>query len=199
MSPGPIAGAVLTGGASRRMGTDKAFLEVAGTAMVVRVVRALAAAGCDPVWCQGGDAARLRALGLAAEPDPHPGAGPVPAIAAAIATARRYGASGLVVAACDLPDLTADAVAALLDAAGGARPAALAVDGAAELVSWWPAAAEIPDGVHSFRGLLERLGAALVPARASDVRNVNTPADLERPGESGPGRALGGSPGRRYR
>ena len=43
------AGAVLCGGASRRMGTDKAFVEVGGVAMAERVAAALEAAGCAPV------------------------------------------------------------------------------------------------------------------------------------------------------
>src|SRR5690606_32897540 len=62
--PVPVAGAVLTGGASRRMGTDKALLEVDGRPLARRLAEVLAAAGCDPVWCQGGDEPALRALGL---------------------------------------------------------------------------------------------------------------------------------------
>lgn len=177
--PGTIAGAVLAGGASRRMGTDKAFLEVGGAAMVVHVARVLVAAGCEPVWCQGGDADRLTDLGLRVEPDPSPGAGPVPAIAAAIVAARRAGARGVVVTACDLPDLTVGAITDLLTAADDDRPAALAVDGEAQLVSWWPVTTEVPPGVRAFRGLVARLGAQLVPAPGAVLRNANTPDDLD--------------------
>ena len=50
-APAPVAfaGAVLCGGASRRMGSDKALLGVEGRAMAVRVAGALAAAGGRPV------------------------------------------------------------------------------------------------------------------------------------------------------
>ena len=40
-----FSGAVLTGGRSRRMGTDKALVAVEGRPMVVRVAAALRAAG----------------------------------------------------------------------------------------------------------------------------------------------------------
>ena len=49
------AGAVLCGGASRRMGTDKAFVEVGGQPMAERVAAALEEAGCAPVVFVGGE------------------------------------------------------------------------------------------------------------------------------------------------
>lgn len=174
----PPAGVVLTGGASRRMGTDKALLEVAGMPMAARVADALAGAGCSPVWCQGGDARRLAALGLTVRPDPQPGSGPLGAIAAALA----HSGGGAVVAACDLPDLTSEAVRGLLHDPD--RPAALASGGRAQLVAWFPPAAAEPlaqlvdDGVVRFGTALERLGAVLVDVDAEVVRNVNTHADL---------------------
>jgi len=162
------AGVVLTGGASRRMGRDKAFVEVAGVPMVVRVADALRGAGCDPVWCQGGDLVGLRELGLAAHPDLEPGAGPVAAIDAALGRAP----GGALVAACDLPDLAPTDLQSLL----GEQPAALATEGVAHLVAWFPAGTRMPLGVTRYQTMLATLGARLVEVSA--IRNVNAPADL---------------------
>lgn len=94
-----FSGAVLCGGASTRMGTDKALLEVAGEAMARRVADALWAAGATEVLAIGGDGASLRALGLSTRPDGHAGAGPL----AATVTALEQSTPGLVlVVACDL-------------------------------------------------------------------------------------------------
>ncbi|HLM64354.1 MAG TPA: molybdenum cofactor guanylyltransferase [Acidimicrobiales bacterium] len=84
--PGPptFGAAVLCGGASRRMGQDKAFLVVEGEAMVVRVARALRGAGAGEVVAVGGDAAGLRGLGLAHLPDDHPGDGPLGGVLTAL-------------------------------------------------------------------------------------------------------------------
>ncbi|HWL44689.1 MAG TPA: NTP transferase domain-containing protein [Ilumatobacter sp.] len=206
------AGVVLTGGVSRRMGRDKALVEVDGVAMAARVAAALVDAGCNPVWCQGGDAMALAATGLAVHADSAPGQGPVPAILDALA-ALPSGASGLVVAACDLPDLTADAVrllltdahhvsihrwggcaagAALDDRWGGAHddrnrraPVALAVAGAPQLVSCWPAAVRgelarlVAEGARSYRQVLAALDARLIETPPAIVRNVNAPGDLQ--------------------
>ncbi len=165
------------------MGADKALLDVDGRALAVRVATALADAGCRPVWCQGGDAAALRELGLEVRPDREPGHGPVAAIVDAYG-ALGPDAAGMVVAACDLPDLGPDAIVALTAAATGDRPAALATSAAAHLVSWWPvglqaALAELAArGVRSYRDALAALSADLVEVAAESVRNVNRPGDL---------------------
>lgn len=162
------AGVILTGGASRRMGRDKAFVEVDGVPMVRRVALALAAAGCDPVRCQGGDRERLRALGLEADPDPQPGGGPVAALAAVVA--RHPG--GVLVAACDLPELDPGRLRELI----GNGPAAWVTGGLAHLVAWFPAGTLIPPGVVRYQDLIGKLHARLI--EVPGVRNVNTPADL---------------------
>ena len=100
------AGIVLAGGASRRMGADKAFVVVDGRPMVVAVADALWEGGCSPVECQGGDVERLAGLGMTAFPDTRPGTGPVAAIVDAL---ERTGDT-VVVAACDLPGLDAATV-----------------------------------------------------------------------------------------
>lgn len=181
MTPAPT-GIVLTGGRSRRMGVDKAFVAHDGRPLVVRVSEALRAGGCDRVECQGGDVARLTGLGLAATADTVPGRGPVAAIAEAL---DRVGGP-IVVAACDLPALDGATVRAVIAAGSRAgAPAVAAAQGYRHLVSYWPVAA-----LGVLRGALEGQAsvsyrAAVASADAVEVdvdpallRNVNAPDDL---------------------
>ena len=181
-------GIILTGGGSRRMGTDKASMIVAGKPMVVHVADALWEAGLHPIECQGGDAATIEQFGVTVAADPEPRAGPVAAIRAAL---DRHADSDVVVVACDLVDLDGQTVRALVDAgAAEARPdvAAAMSNGELHMISWWRAgtgsklATLIGEGVDSYQTALDRLGAARVPVPTDVVRNVNTPDDLG-PGE----------------
>ncbi len=49
MSAAPVAGIVLAGGRSTRMGEPKALLDMEGTSFLERAARVLAEGGCDPV------------------------------------------------------------------------------------------------------------------------------------------------------
>ena len=69
-------------------------------------------AGADAVVCVGGDRPALAAIGLHAEPDPRPGAGPLGGVVSALELLAP--ADLVVVAACDLPWLDATTVAALV-------------------------------------------------------------------------------------
>lgn len=177
---------MLAGGASSRMGTDKALLRWQGRELALHVADALRDGGCDPVWCQGGDAAALGRLGLAVRPDDQPGrAGPVLAIAVAL---RAVSTPIAVVAACDLPGLTGAVVhdLAARTAASGSVAVATAT-GRRHLVAAWPAAAAAPvadaiaAGVRSYGDLLAELGAIDVAVDPATVHNVNHPADLAEP------------------
>jgi molybdopterin-guanine dinucleotide biosynthesis protein A len=89
------AGVLLTGGASRRMTTDKAAIVWRGETLAARAARVLTAA-CDPVIEVGSGATELRCV----REDP-PGSGP---LAALVAGARAMGSRGpVVLLACDLP------------------------------------------------------------------------------------------------
>lgn len=110
-------GAVLAGGASRRMGTDKAFLRIDGLTLLQRVAAALHGAGAASVLVVGGDAARVAALGMAHTPDAWPEQGPLGGIITAL---RRTSAQTVAVLACDLTRPCAAAVEALRDGLGGA-------------------------------------------------------------------------------
>lgn len=176
-------GVVLTGGASSRMGVDKATLVVGDKPMAVRVADAMWEAGCHPVECQGGDVAAITAYGLDAVPDLEPGAGPVAAIRDAL---ERHATNDVVIAACDLIDLDAATIAAIVAAgAGGDVDVAVVSTGAhRHLVSWWragvgPRVRDLFDaGVTSYLDALGELRVADVEADPAVVRNVNSPTDL---------------------
>ena len=94
----PVAGLLLTGGASRRMGTDKALIEVGGQRLVDRAAAVLAAVA-DPVAEVGPGWSDLPAV----REDP-PGSGPLAALSAGAAALRAAGHDGAVlVLAVDMP------------------------------------------------------------------------------------------------
>lgn len=110
-----FSGAVLTGGRSRRMGRDKAFVCVGGRPLADIARGALGAAGAREVFSIGGDTGRLGRLGFTAIPDDAPGEGPL----GGLLTALRVAASDWVaVLACDLPLASAATVRELLAHAG---------------------------------------------------------------------------------
>lgn len=189
MSDARPIGIVLAGGASRRMGVDKATLVVGGKPMVVSVADALWEAGCHPVECQGGDPVAIGEYGLDVVADSAPGGGPVVAISDAL---RRHRDRRVVTVACDLADLTSEVVEALLSAraSGGHTVAVAASDDRRHLAAAWaPGSIDAVDrvavdGVTGFLALLDRLDTTDVPVASTAMRNVNHPHDLE-PDERG--------------
>ncbi|HET6951931.1 MAG TPA: NTP transferase domain-containing protein [Acidimicrobiales bacterium] len=190
----PLAfdGAVLCGGASRRMGRDKALIALDGRALALRVADALAAAGAERVVAVGGDAAALGALGLATVPDEAPGSGPLTGIVTALRTAS---APVVLVAACDLTAPSPDALAATVAALAADARADVAVPVVGGRRQWVHAAWRRSCGpplvdafavgeraVHAAvaRAAL-RVTETAVDARA--VADADTPADL--PGRTG--------------
>jgi molybdopterin-guanine dinucleotide biosynthesis protein A len=178
------AGAVLCGGASRRMGSDKALVAVSGVAMAERVARTLDAGGCHPVVFVGGDAEALGSFDRPVLPDRHPGGGPVGGVLTAL-----LGADGdVIVAACDLADLDAATVGMVRAAGEAAAPVVDVVvahsDHLEPLLAWWrggsvaAVSAHWDDGVRAMHDLLAQLDVAQVAVDPAAMRNVNTPADL---------------------
>lgn len=114
---------VLAGGASRRMGSDKALLVVDGRPLARRTADVLVAAGASEVLVVGGDAAALRPLGLEVVADRHVGEGPLGGLVTALDAAAN---EVVVVLACDLPYADPAGVVAVVAALAGDAQAAWA-------------------------------------------------------------------------
>lgn len=195
-----FCGAVLCGGASRRMGRDKALLSIDGVTMAARVAAALRAAGADSVYAVGGDAVGLERVGLLVVPDDEPGAGPFPATLTALRAAT---APVVLVVSCDLRDpnpAVMTATLAALEASAAAMVVAVPVVAghhqwthAAWRIEALPLLAEArAAGVAS----LKRAAAALPMTEVHGLSPValadaDTPADL--PGGHAAGSAAPGS------
>jgi molybdopterin-guanine dinucleotide biosynthesis protein A len=111
-----VAGFVLAGGGSSRMGRDKGLLELDGEALVVRAANLAASATGAPATIIGGTA--YTPLGLRVVGDDLPGAGPLGAIATAL---RASVAPWNLIVACDLPYLTREWLEFLVDRALGSN------------------------------------------------------------------------------
>ncbi len=96
-----VAGFILAGGASKRMGRDKALLQINGTPLALRTAQLLAPLVSSVAMVAPAD--RYGELGLALIADDYPGAGPLGGIATALrATACEWN----LVVSCDMPFLT---------------------------------------------------------------------------------------------
>jgi molybdenum cofactor guanylyltransferase len=96
-----IAGFILAGGESSRMGRDKALLELNGAPLIVRVARLVESVAGMPVIV--GAPERFSGLGLEVIADDWEAAGPLGGIATALRASR---APWNLIVACDLPYLT---------------------------------------------------------------------------------------------
>jgi molybdenum cofactor guanylyltransferase len=106
------AGFVLAGGASRRMGSDKALLPFRGRTLVEHVAAAVReAAGIVTII---GNPERYGHFGIRVLADERPGFGPLGGVITALATGS---VEWSLVVACDLAGITAAFLLELLDAA----------------------------------------------------------------------------------
>ncbi|CAN5427181.1 molybdenum cofactor guanylyltransferase [soil metagenome] len=165
------------------MGRDKALLPYEGTAMAAHVAAALRTGGCDPVLAIGGDSCALAQLGLTTVPDLWPGEGPLGGVITALQHFADHDV--VVIAACDLPRVSASTVAALIGALVGATDVAMAVTGRAQplCAAWRPKAASnlsaaFADGTRRILDALAGLQVIEVAVDAGELINVNTADDL---------------------
>lgn len=187
-----MTGAVLCGGASRRMGEPKALVEIDGQPLAGRVAAALAAAGATQVVLVGGEPAWAERLGLALVPDRWPGAGPLGGIVTAVLDTGRAAADPdaiMLVAACDQPWLDPTGlralVAGLADRPQAGASAPLTADGRVHpLPSAWRArtgerlATLMDSGGRRADAGLGVVTVVEVPFHPDSLTDVDTPEDL---------------------
>ena len=175
--------ALFAGGRSRRMGSDKAGLTVGGETLLERTARIAEEAGLSVLVvgrARPDDWSRDTAEFV---PDDVPGLGPL----GALTTALRRAEQSLLVLACDLPLLDAEALRWLLTQTPGPHGLAVVRGGTAEpLFSLYApaclplASARLGEGRRSLRGLIEAGSFARVDAPnwiAARLVNVNTPEE----------------------
>lgn len=186
-----LLGAVLAGGASRRYGRPKWRVPVAEVPMARWAVEAL-----EPlvrtVGVIGPDPSLAAVLGVEARPDRVSGAGPVAGLHAALRWAEEDGLAGVLLLACDLPLVGAEALAVLVQAWDGEEAVVPWSDEGPEPVCALYSTAALPaveaaleGGGGALHALVESLAVRRIPAgelvraqgRAAVLLNVNTPAD----------------------
>jgi molybdopterin-guanine dinucleotide biosynthesis protein A len=175
-----IPGVLLTGGASRRMGTDKALLVVNGATLAARAGRVLAAV-CSEAIEVGPGVSGLRSV----QEDPA-GAGPLAAFCAGV---DALGASGAVLLlACDLPLVDEDALRTIAAWAGEGSAVPVVAGRPQYACARWSAAAIAHARASGERALkaLAVVDAALIvdPPFGAALADVDTPEDLDRLGLS---------------
>lgn len=110
-----IVGVVLVGGHSRRMGRDKALLDIDGSALAQRAAAVLATV-CDPVVLATGQERRYPQLSLPQVEDLRADCGPLAGLEAAL---RWADPRPVLVLACDLPRVETPLLESLLRDADG--------------------------------------------------------------------------------
>jgi len=101
-----IAGVILAGGQSRRMGQDKAGLSLGNKTLLGHAQQLLADSGCYPVLLCGGRDGAL--------PDRFPGLGPLAGLDSALQQLLATDVRGLVLVPVDMPLLDAPMLQALV-------------------------------------------------------------------------------------
>lgn len=166
------AGLILTGGASSRMGHDKAELRWGGVRAVDRLASLARAAGCVPVCSVG-----VQSYGLTFIPDLEPGGGPVAGVVAGLRALAQMGGDRALILAVDaatlsLPDIEPLLTAPLPGAVFEGLPLPMVIGISAlpaEAGAGWP-----------LRRLVERAGLAVLrpdPGALVRLRGANTPEE----------------------
>lgn len=183
----PLAAIVLAGGASRRMGRDKATMPFDGRTLVEQAVTTLSER-CRPVFVVAAPGQALPALDAEVLRDDMRGVGPLLATATGLRAAADAGVERAFVCAVDMPYLTVELIDELLE-----RSVRLGVD----VVLPWDGRVHYLAGVYrtalatrahelvaagerSMRSLVDAVDTQQVVMGAQrSLTNVNSPADLK--------------------
>jgi phosphoribosylaminoimidazole-succinocarboxamide synthase len=196
---------VLAAGAGSRFGATKQLAGLDGRSLVEHVVAAAAEAGvADTVVVVGHDADRVAARAEVAAPvrvvtNPDHASGQASSLRVGLAAAADGDAEVAVVLLADEPDVTADAIRAVVGAVDGGVVAARAAydDGEGHPVAFaravWPRLSTV-EGDRGARDVLAALGVVGVPVAGPRPRDVDTPADLDRRRGASRGGRLGSRP-----
>jgi molybdenum cofactor guanylyltransferase len=170
-----IAGLVLAGGASRRMGRDKAKLVLKGKTMVERMTATLHKAGCAPVRISGPGSIK----------DVYPGKGPLAGMHAALLTIKD--AKAIIIVPVDMPELSHKCLQKLSDTAGEAvffegqsLPLKLACTD--QIIDRLERILRTQDADLSIRNFVRELKATVLDAAEINTRertNLNTLIDVQ--------------------
>lgn len=182
MSGADFSVAILIGGDSSRMGSDKATYEVEGSPMAVRVAQAAETAGASEILLIGGTQAKAKKLVGAWKKDAFPGEGPLGGVITALKAASN---DSVVVLSCDMPFITDAVISSLVR---GLEDAQASV-GRTDRLNWLCAAWSKEECLTTLQSVWKRneravhraavlLDVAEVPVPAVAVRNINSPADL---------------------
>jgi molybdopterin-guanine dinucleotide biosynthesis protein A len=180
--------AILIGGDSSRMGSDKATFEVDGLPMATRVAQAAKAAGASEILLVGATQAKAKKLTGTWKKDSYPGEGPLGGVITALKSASH---DSVVVLSCDMPFITDAVIASLVRGLNDAQASV----GRTDRLNWLCAAWSKEECLQTLQGVWKRneravhraavlLDVAEVPVPAVAVRNINTPADLLAPDDS---------------
>ncbi len=182
-----LAGIVLAGGASRRMGRDKATLVVRGQTLVERVVSTVGTR-CAPVFVIAAPGQALPDLPAQVLRDEVRGVGPLLATARGLRAAADAGGTWAFVCAVDMPHLGAGIIDELTEAAASSvADVVLPWDGRDHYLAglYRTALAARADelvaaGERSMRALVDAADTQrIVMEQRRELTNVNTPQDLD--------------------
>ena len=190
MNPAPLYGLVLAGGKSRRMGRDKTLLAYREGKPHAQYTAELLARVCDRVFysCRTDQAGDPAFAGLPLIPDAFDVGGPLNGI---LSAQKAHPEAAFLVAACDLPFLSADALAQLVRERNPSQPATAFENPERQALE--PLCAIYEPGFGDTAETLIKLGLTcptkildaleierLQPASAEFLENANRPEDYER-------------------